>query len=253
MAGAIRGKTEGDKFRLSHGIGMKPLLLCRSGYGLYGVGSSKLKGATKLEIGSGNSEELPPSIPWFLSRASGPRLDDYLIRPCSVIVVAQPVFHSATVVFAMPHLHHRMRCRRGTPWHAPSILSSNSPSLSSEFIAGHYPRTRSGRGHLHLPSHYPEPRSPDSTSSPSFGSVIFTFDCSLNHPSITVHNSVFFHEEAQVGESSSHQEGPCSVSAPNPFSLKAPEVQVHNALDVVMVLTDPGPSETEAARARGSA
>lgn len=53
-----------------------------------------------------------------------------------------------------------------------------------------------------------------------------------------------------MGESSSHQEVPGFVSAPDPFSLQAPKVQAHNALEVVMVLTDPGPSETEAARAR---
>ena len=53
-----------------------------------------------------------------------------------------------------------------------------------------------------------------------------------------------------MGESSSHQEVPGSVSAPNLFSLQVSEVQAHNALDVVMVLTDPGPSEIEAACAR---
>ena len=53
-----------------------------------------------------------------------------------------------------------------------------------------------------------------------------------------------------MGESSSHQEVPGSVSEPNLFSLQASEVQAHNALDVVIVLTDPGPSETEAACAR---
>lgn len=100
MAGAIRGTTEGDKSRLSHGIAKEPLLLCQSGYGLYGAGSSGLKGATKLELGSGNPEELPPSIPWFLSRASGPRLDDYLIRPCSVTWLLG-LFFIAALLFSL--------------------------------------------------------------------------------------------------------------------------------------------------------
>lgn len=147
----------------------------------------------------------------------------------------------------MPRLHHRMRSHRGTPRRAPSNPSSTSPSLPSELTAGHYPRTRSGRGRFHLPSHYP----PDSTSSPSFSSTIFTFNCTLNRPRITTHISVFFHEEAQaVGESSSQQEGHASVSAQNPFSLQVPEIPIHNALDVVMETAAPGSSKTAAPRAR---
>ena len=52
-----------------------------------------------------------------------------------------------------------------------------------------------------------------------------------------------------MGESSSHQEGPGSISAPNPFSLQATEIHAHNTLDVEMASTDLGPSDPEAARA----
>lgn len=166
MVGANWGRTEGDKCRLNNGIAMEPLLLCRSGYGLYGVGSCDLKGATKLELWFGSPEESSPSIPWLLSRASGTRLDDYLIFPCSAIVIARPCVHTAAIFFTMSRPRHRMRYCRGTPRRAPSIPSSNYPSLSSEFISIHYPRTCSGGGRLHLPIHYPEPRSPNSTSSP---------------------------------------------------------------------------------------
>lgn len=254
MAGAIRGRTEGDKSRLSHGIALEPLLFFWPGYGLYDAGSSGLKGVTKLGFCFGSPAELTPSVPLVLSKASGPCLDDRLNCLCFASVVARSCSHSAVATFDMPRLHHRMRCRRGTPRRAPSSPSSISTSLSSDFITGHYPHTRSGRGRLHLPNHYPEPRPLDSTSSPTFGPAIFTFNCSLNHPRITAHVSVFFHEEAQeVGDSSSHQEGPGSVSAPNLRSVQAQEVPAHNAIDVVMKQVAPGPSENEVARARGPA
>jgi len=242
MAGAIRGRVEGDKYRLSHGITLEPLLLYWYGHGL-------LWYVTLLVwLCSNNPEKLFPSFPRFLSEASVPRLVDPLNSPCSVAVVVQSCSHSAIVVFIMPRLRHRMRSRRGTPQLAPSSPSSSSLSLSSEFIVGHYSHTRSGRGRFLLPNHYPEPHPPDSLSSPSFGSAIFTLNFSLNRPRISTHISVIFYEEAQdVREYSSHQEGPASISAPNPFSVQAPEVPTHNALDMVMAPAAPGPFETDAA------
>lgn len=61
---------------------------------------------------------------------------------------------------------------------------------------------------------------------------------------------MFFHEEGQeVGESSSHQEGPTFGSVQIPFSLLVLDVPTHNALDMVMEMAAPGPSETDVAHA----
>jgi len=192
MAGAIRGRTEGNKSSLRHGIALEPLMFFWSGYGLVDAASNGLTWETKLGFFFDRPAELPLSVPSIFFKASGSRLVELLIFPCSTSVVARSCSHSAAAAFVMPRLCHRMRCRRGTPRRAPSSLASNSPSLSSNFTSCHYPRTHSGRGRLHLPSHYPETRPPDSSSSPSFGSVTFTFNCSLNHPKITAHVSVLF-------------------------------------------------------------
>lgn len=53
-----------------------------------------------------------------------------------------------------------------------------------------------------------------------------------------------------MGESISHQEGPSSVSVPNPCSPRAPEVPASNVIDMVMELAAPGPSVNDAAHAQ---
>lgn len=256
-----------DNLRLSHELAVEPLSSIHShyyltfglsyGFCLYGVGSvisaasRSLKGEATLKLYSGLFAELPPLIPWFFSWVSGLRFDVFLICSSPVIVAAQPRFYPIASVSPMPRWRHRMRSRRGHPRRAPSSPSSDSPSLSSDFSVGHYPHTRSGRGRLLASSHYPVP-------SPSSGSVLFTFNCSLNRPRITAHILVVFHEEAQEGESSSHPEGPGSVTVSTSnlqmwigsTSLQCPDAQARNAQAVVMVPVVPGPSESEAALAR---
>lgn len=176
MMGAIRGRMEYDKYRFNHGNVLEFLVLWWFGYSLSWFV------ALWVWFCSGNPEKPPPSLPQCLLEASCPRSDALLISPSSMAVGERSCFNRVAVVFEMPCLRHRMRSHRGTPRHAPS----------SELTAGHYPCTRSGRGRFHLPSHYP----PDSSSSPSFGFVIFSFNCTRNRPRITTHISVIFHEEA---------------------------------------------------------
>ena len=163
-----------------------------------------------------NSATPPPSSPRLCLKASSLNLVAHLNRLSSTDVVAWSCVQRVAEVLVMPRLRHRMRSHRGTHRRAPSHPSSNAPFISSDLSTGHYPRTRSGRGRLHLPGHFP----PDSSSSPSFGLVIFTFNCSLNHPRITAHVSVFLLEEGkEAWGSSTHQEGLASVSAQIPLSM----------------------------------
>jgi len=154
-----------------------------------------------------------------------------------------------------------MWCHRGHPLRAPSSSSSDSPSLSSDFFADHYPRTCSGRGHFHDSSHYlgsPAPRPPTTMPSPMTSFTLFSFNCSLNRPRITTHITVVFHEEAQLGEPSSHPAGLGSDNAQTlnlqmgiaSTSTQAPDAQARSAHGVEMAPVNLGPSESESALAR---
>lgn len=205
MAGASRCMKGEDNLRLNHELAMEPLSSIHLhyypasglsyGFCLYGVGSiisaasRSLKGEATQKLCSGLFAEPSPLIPWFFSWASGLRFDILLICFGPVIVAVHPCFSPTASVSPMPCRHHRMRSRRGHPRRAPSSPSSDSPSPSSDFSVGHYPRTRSGRGCLLASSHYPMP-------SPLSGSMLFTFNYSLNCPRITAHILVVFHEEA---------------------------------------------------------
>jgi len=107
---------------------------------------------------------------------------------CSAcIITAMPVRHLTAAPSQMPRVHQRMGCRRGQPWRAPTSLSSDSPSLSSELFARCYPSTRNGRGRLRASRHHLGPPS-------SSGSAIFSFKSSLHRPRIMAHITVVFHE-----------------------------------------------------------
>ena len=106
----------------------------------------------------------------------------------------------------MPQPRQRMLRRRGSARDAPSRPSSGDAASSQD------PRSRCGRGGILRPNEFLKPSSPGSSSSPSLGSTIFTFNCSLNRPWITAHVSVLFLEEAQ-------EEG--TPSAPLPFAEEA--------------------------------
>jgi len=108
----------------------------------------------------------------------------------------------------MPRLRQRMLSHRGSARGAPSRPSSADAASSQE------PRSRSRRGGILRPSQILEPSSLGSSTSPSFGSAIFTFNCSLNRPRITAHISILFLEEAQ-------EEG--DPSAPMPITEDAHE------------------------------
>ena len=73
----------------------------------------------------------------------------------------------------MPHLHQRMCCRRGSnrgqPLRAPSSPSTKWSSQSSDYHAGRYPDTRSGRGRVLGSGHRmgsPTPHFPTASPSP---------------------------------------------------------------------------------------
>ena len=79
----------------------------------------------------------------------------------------------------MPRLRQRMHCRRGStkgqPLRAPSIPSTESSSQSSDYHAGHYPNTRSGRGRVSGSGHCmgsPAPHFPTASPSPTTGTAI---------------------------------------------------------------------------------
>ena len=110
----------------------------------------------------------------------------------------------------MPHLRQWMHCcrgrTRGQPLRAPSIPSTESSSgQSSDYYAGRYPNTMSGRGRIVgscQRMHSPAPRFP-TASSPSMATTRtaqFSFNFSLNRPRIIASVTVVFREEAQTEE-----------------------------------------------------
>jgi len=232
MMGAIRGKMENDKYRFNYGNFLE-LLVLWSGYCL------SWPVALWVWCCLGNHEKTPLFLPQCLREVSCLCSDVFLFILSSVVVGEQTCFNRVAAFHLMPRLCHRMRSHRGTPRRVPSRMTSTSPSLSSDLTSVHYPHTHSGRRHIHLPNHHP----PDSSPSPSFGSAIFSFNCTQNHPRITAHISVIFHEEAQeVGESNAQQEGLASIFALNPLTVQVPEIPIHFASDVVMEMA-PGPSD----------
>jgi len=98
-----------------------------------------------------------------------------------------------------------MLSRRGSGRGNPSRPSAGSGST------GQVP-TPLGTENIMRPSQFLNPSSLGSTSSPSFGSATFTFNCTLSRPQITAHVSVLFLEEFQdEGEPSTplpHSPGP---------------------------------------------
>ena len=88
---------------------------------------------------------------------------------------------------------------------APSSPSTESTSgQSSDYYAGRYPNTRSGRGRVVGSGHRmdsPAPRFPTASSpSPMTHTAQFSFNCSLNRPRIMALVTVVFHKEAQTEE-----------------------------------------------------
>jgi len=91
-----------------------------------------------------------------------------------------------------------------------------------------------------------------------YGSVIFTFNSSLNRPRITTHISVAFHEVEQTEDSGPHLRGSGAVSVPSSTlqlgignaPRQALDAQVRSAQDVVMALINPGPSDQNVSQAR---
>ena len=80
----------------------------------------------------------------------------------------------------MPRLRQRMCCRRGStrgqPLRAPSSPSTESTSQSSDYHAGHYPDTRSGRGQVLGSGHRMgslAPHFPTTSPSPTTRTVLF--------------------------------------------------------------------------------
>lgn len=140
MAGAIRGRAESIKYRLSCGVILKPLVLSYSGKGLLWYATLLCSVAL---LCSGN-----PSTPRLFLEASSLSLDAHLNSPSTEEVVEQSCVHIVVAIFVMPHLRHRMRSCRGTPRRAPSCPSSNSPSVSSDLSTGHYPHTQWERAPL---------------------------------------------------------------------------------------------------------
>ena len=107
----------------------------------------------------------------------------------------------------MPRVRQRMHCRRsstrGQPLRAPSNTSTESSSHSSDYYAGRYPNTRSGRGRVLGSGHRmgsPAPHFPTASPSPTTRTALFSFNFSLNHPRIIASITMVFREEAQVEE-----------------------------------------------------
>lgn len=189
------------------------------------------------------------------------------IQHLSQVTVLILSFHSPTIAAAwihlfsaMPHLRHRLRSRcgssRGCPARYLSSPSSISASLSSGTLPGHYPRTRSGRGH-YIDTHHGwsslAPRPPATSPPPTTCSARFTFSSSLIRPRITALFTVVFHEESSAlpvglemdpAQTSNFQMGEGSAS------LQVPEVPASSVPDVAMAPADPGPSKSEEALAR---
>ena len=105
-----------------------------------------------------------------------------------------------------------MLSRRGSCQGNPSCPSAGSSSM------GQAPPPLGTKSILR-PSQYLDRNSPDSSNSPSFGSAIFSFNCSLNRPRITAHVSVLFIEESQH-EGESNTPIPHSEEVHNPRSPK---------------------------------
>ena len=89
----------------------------------------------------------------------------------------------------MPRLCQRMHCHRGStrgqPLHAPSSPSTESSSHSSDYHAGRYPDTRSGRGRVLGSGHRmgsPAPHFPTASPPPTMRTALFSFNFSLNRP-----------------------------------------------------------------------
>ena len=148
----------------------------------------------------------------------------------------------------MPRLRQRMCFRRGStrgqPLCTPSSPSTESSSgQSSDYYAGRYPNTRSGRGRVVGSGHRmdsPAPRFPTASSpSPTTRTAQFSFNCSLNRPQITALVTVVFREEAQTEE-----ECTCSVGLSLEIASQHSGLQEGSCgMNVEVAPSDPGPSE----------
>ena len=225
------------------------------GFNTPGV-SRYLEGEVLLKLRSGHVESLLLSDPGHLARDSG------LPSNCFFTAFAVVWFQFGS---PMPRLCHRMRSRkggtRGRPSSAQSSPSSVSPSLSSGFLAGHYPRTHSGRGRLldsRLSSGSPARRPPAFSPPPTTGSVRFTFNNALLRPRITAIFTVVFHEEAKWGEANDHSadlDVDCAQTSNIPTRaggtmMQASADQDCSIPEVEMAPADPSPSISEDALAR---
>jgi len=110
-----------------------------------------------------------------------------LIAGCGISTEGDFNFIVHAFLSAMPRPRQRMLSRRGSCWGNPSRPSAGSGSM------GQAPPPL-GTESILRPSQYLDPNSPDSSNLPSFGSAIFSFNCSLNRPRIMAHVSVLFLE-----------------------------------------------------------
>lgn len=192
MAGASRGKGWRIIYGLSHGFNMLFQVLFRFNLlflALLGLGSSSK----------------PPAIPPTLVVVSSthPFVFMYGLSPSvwsiptTVLGLTSAVMCSNSALgkealfgpVVMPRLRQRMLSRRGTSRGAFTRPSHNE------------------RASFLRPGQFLDTSSPGPSSSPSFGSAIFTFNSSLNRPRISAHVLVLFIEEAQdEGESNAHRE-----------------------------------------------
>lgn len=161
---------------------------------------------------------------------------------------SSPLVPTASETAPMPHLRQRMRCYRGStrgqPLRAPSSPSTESSSgHCSDYYAGRYPNTRSGRGRVVGSGHhmdFPAPRFPTASSpSPTTRTAQFSFNFSLNRPRITASVTVVFREEAQTEEECTRPAGLSSEKASQHSGLQ----EGSRGINVEVEPSNPGPSE----------
>lgn len=151
------------------------------------------------------SIEVVPSIfpsVWYMNFMQDPRPSFWSTPPPAVGLLFilssnSALFSPAVMPWPRKQMLNRWETSRG---------GSSRPSVEEETSHHcHFPHAEGGR--FLWPSQFLDVSSPGSSSSPSFGSAIFTFNSSLKRPQINAHVSVLFFEEAQEeGESSAQQE-----------------------------------------------